>query len=267
MVEEIEDPAGQTVQTATRVAMTAASVVAEQVARYRREQAQRLAQAEGAEAIRLQARWDAQKSAAHSELRAADERWLDRASPRETADLWQTTQVWAGAEPEDFSAEAARIRAEIERRYELDLVEAEKEGRELAEELHQLGDTQRQRERNHEREASADVARAGAISADAGQDAVLDHAEAERSSAAHDGLKANDLDAQADGVDYDSDARRATLSQRVRDGGADTETVNARVTASNANGRPSRLANMRRGKMHIPNRAPEQRGKGAEIQR
>ena len=267
MVEEIEDRSAETVQKVTRVAMTAASMLAEQIARQRQQQAQRVVDAEGAEAARLQARWDAQKAAAHAEFGSADQQWFDRAAPRETADLWQSSKVWVGVEPEEFGVEEARVRAEIERRYDINLVDVDREGRELAEELRELADAQRVRERESDRAATADEFGAGVVVAGAGQDAALDRAESERREAARSSSMANDLDAQADGVEYDSDARRSALAERARAGGADVETVDARVKASNANGRPSRQAGARRKKVATPSRPPAQVSKAAEIQR
>lgn len=267
MVEEIEDPSSQAVQQAIRIALTAAGMLAEQIARQRQEQAQRIVDAEGAESERLQARWDAQKAAAQVELTSADDRWFDRATPRDTADLWQTAQVWAGVEPEDFGAEETRIRAEIERRYDLDLVDVDRQGRELAEELRERADAQRAREREQDREASADEFSAGAVAVGAGQDAALDRAESEHREATRAGGAANDLDIQADGVEYDSDTRRAALAQRARNGGADVETVEARVTASNANGQPARQSVLRRKRIATPNRPPTHVSRDIENQR
>lgn len=267
MVEEIEDPSVETVQKVVRVAMTAASMLAEQIARQRQQEAQGVADAEGAEAVRLQSRWDAQKAAAHAEFGSADQRWFDLATPRETADLWQSSKVWVGVEPEEFGAEEARLRAEIERRNNINLVDVDREGCELAEELRELADAQRIRERESGRAAAGDEFGAGAVMAGAGQDVALDRAESERREAARSSSMAGDLDAQAGGVEYDSDARRAALAERARAGGADVETVNARVKASNANGRPSRQAGVRRKKVATPDRPPAQVSRGSEIQR
>ena len=76
----------------------------------------------------------------------------------------------------------------------------------------------------------------------------------------------NDLDAQAGGVEYDSDTRRTALAERARNGGVDAETVDARVRVANATGRPSRHSGGWRKRVGR-SRPSAQISKGAEFQR
>ena len=268
MVEEIDDPAHEVVQKSSRVMMMAASMVAERVARERQRRQQEAADAKGAEAALLRARLDSQKAAARAELRAADAQWFDRASARETADLWQSAEVWNRVEPETFGAEQARIGQEIERRYDVDLGGVDQEGRDLAEELRARADAELVHEREANREAILDETGAGVQVAGAGQDAARDRAATERRDANRSGSMAADLDAQAGDVDYDSDAHRDALADRARQGGADEPTVEARVRASSANGRPSRQAATPRKRPRTSTRPKvAQPSKGAQIQR
>ena len=263
LAEEIEDPTSEAVQRTTRIAQTAAS--RSHGSGRNARSASLTSRARRPTGCRHE--WDAQKTAARAELGMANDRWFERATPRETANFWQSAQVWVRVEPDDFGVEEARIRAEIERRYDTDLVDVDREGRELADELRELADAQRRREREFECETAADQAGVGVVVVGAGQDAALDRAESERHEAARSGSMANDLGAQTDGVEYDSDARRAALAERARAGGSDAETINARVKASNVNGRPSRHAGARSKRVATPGRPPAQASKGVEVQR
>lgn len=252
MVDENEDAAQETISKVSRVAITAASMAVQAIAKQREQRARELAEAEADRARELQSRWDAERAAAHAQLATADDVWLDRASPAEVAGAWQTAAVWAEFEPGAFADIESRLASEIERRYGIDPRTAGTDGLDVAADMHALADAERAHELEHDeaaRDAGArsaaaerdDELGAGIVMSGAAQDAAAEQV-AERGSAAAHGHAANALDIDADGVAYDSDARRSALAERAATGGAEPDAVRARVVAANANGKPGRQA-------------------------
>ena len=263
MVEESEDAAQETMSRVSRVAVTAASMAVQAIAKQREQRARELAEAEADRARELQSRWDAERASARAQLAATDNVWLDRATPQEVAGAWQTAAVWAEFEPDAFAGTEARLAGEIERRYGIDPRTAGTDGLEDAGDLHALADAERVREREHDeaaRDAGArseaaerdDELGAGIVMAGAAQDAA-----AELGSAAAHGHAASALDVDADGVEYDSDARRSALAERAGDGGAEPDAVRARVVAANANGKPGRQATSATSRAAAKSRSPQ----------
>lgn len=278
MAEEIEDPSQAVVSKAARLAITAAAVAAEQIARQSQRAAQDLAAAEGAEAERLQSRWNAERSAARTYVGSADDGWLERASVDEATEVWRTANVWSQFEPEAFAADEARLAAAIEARYGVDVRRVDVDWRAESGDLRGIADAERAREREAEQAREAERARervldrddefgAGLVISGAGQDAVDDRAATEQGEVVGRARRAAALDVAADDVDYDTDTRRASLAQRAAAGGADEKTVEGRVVASNANGRPGRQATVRRGKRTAMERPSAGTSKSAEIER
>ena len=253
MAEEIEDPSQAVVSKAVRLAITTAAMMAEQVARQCRRAAQDLAAAEGAETERLQSRWNAERSAAHTYVGSADDAWLERASVDEAAAAWRTASVWSQFEPETFAADV--------------------DGRAEAGDLRGLANAERAREREAEQAREAERARERVLARDdeigaslmmgrATQDAAVD-----RTATVGHARRAAALDVDADEIEYDTSARREALSQRATAGGADAKTVGARVVASNANGRPARQATTSCGRTATVGRRSATHSKSAEIER
>lgn len=278
MAEEVEDPSQAVVSKAARLAITAAAVVAEQVARQRQRAAQDLAAAEGAEAERLQSRWNAEGSAARTYVGSADDAWLERASVDEAAEAWRTASVWSQFEPEAFAADEARLAAAIEARYGVDVRRVDVDGKGEAADLRGLANPERVREREAEQASEAERAReralerddeigAGLVMGGAAQDAAANRAATEQGEMVGHARRAAGLDLAADDVEYDTDARRAALAQRAAAGGADEKTVEGRVVASNANSRPGRQATTRRARPATLGRPPTTPNKSVEIER
>lgn len=276
MAEEIEDPSQAVASKAARLAITATAMVAEQIARQRQRAAQELAAAEGAEAMRLQSRWDAERSAARAYVGSADEAWLERASVDEATDAWRTASVWSQFEPEAFAADEERLAAAIEARYGVDVHTVD--GRAEAGDLRGLVGAERVREREAEQAREDEQARARVLDRDdeigatlvmgsAAQDAAADRAATEQVEVVGHARRAGALDMAADDIEYDTDARRTALAQRATAGGADKKTVEGRVVASNANSRPGRQATERRARPPSMSRPPQAPGKNAEIER
>jgi len=276
MTEEMNDPARETMEKSTRLAIIAASGAVQLLAKERERRARELAAAETAEAERLQSRWDAERAAARARVALADQAWLDNATVHETAGVWQTAAVWSQFEPDAFAADEARLAAEIQRRHGLDARAVGALGMDENGDLRALADAERQRQREHEGAARSsstkadeleDEVSAGVVLGGISQDAAADRAAAEQADAATFEGSADELDISADDVLYDSDARRNALAQRAASAGVDTPTVEGRVLASNANARPNRLATSRRVRAKAASRPAPQQAKDVEIGR
>ena len=85
--------------------------------------------------------------------------------------------------------------------------------------------------------------------------------------ATSDERRADAIDATASDVEYDTDARRAAFAQRAIEGGVDRKSVDGRVIASNANGRPGRQATQLRARSASMARPTAVPIKNAEIER
>lgn len=267
MVEENEDAAQETMSKVSRVAVTAASMAVQALAKQREQRARELAEAEADRARELQTRWDAERAAARAQLATADDVWLDRASPEEAAAAWQTAAVWAEFEPGAFADVESHLAAEIERRYGIDPRTAGTDGLDVAGDMRALADAERVRELEHDeaaRDAGArnvaaerdDELGAGIVMTSAAQDAAAERSVELGSADAH-GHAANALDVDADGATYDSDARRSALAERAAQGGAEPDAVRARVVAANANGKPGRQATSATSRAAAKTRTPQ----------
>lgn len=270
MAEEIEDPSQAVVSKAARLAITAAAMVAEQIARQRQRAAQDLAAAEGAEAERLQSRWNAERSAARAYVGSADYAWLERASVDEVAEVWRTVNVWSQFEPEAFAADEERLAGAIAARCGVDVRRVDVDGRAESGDLREIADAEQAREDDRARgrvlERDDEIG-AGLVMGGAAQDAAADRATTEQGEVVGHGRRAAALDVAADDVEYDTDARRTALAQRATAGGADKKTVESRVVASNANSRPGRQATTQRSRPTTMGRPPAAPSKNVEIER
>ncbi|MFQ1004381.1 hypothetical protein [Modestobacter sp. SSW1-42] len=104
-----------------RVALTAAGLVAEHLARARAERMRRETAESTASARELAARLVAERAAARAQLAVVDRReWWDNAQARDVADAWETAQLWRQVEPEAERAVATIVR-EVRDRYGVDL--------------------------------------------------------------------------------------------------------------------------------------------------
>ncbi|WP_159537048.1 hypothetical protein [Aeromicrobium sp. 9AM] len=268
-----EQSAQETIEKSTRLAVSGA---AQLLAEGRERRAREITEAEAVEDERLQSRWDAERAAARVRVASADQAWLDNANVHETAGVWQTAAVWSQFEPDAFAADEARLAAEIQRRYGLDARAAGALGLDEAGDLRGLADAERQRQREHEdaarsasneSESLEDEVSAGVVLGGISQDAATDRAAAEQADAAAFERNADELDITADDVLYDSDGRRNALAQRAAAAGVDTPTVEGRVLAANANGRPGRLATSKHARTRATRMPAPQPAKDVQIER
>ena len=115
------DGINETFESTARVAMTAAGLLAERIARAR-QQAQHDAQAASEQQAReLQTRLDAERGAARASLAPVQrDEWWDNASAEDIGDAWQTANAWRDVDP-DADRATGRIRDELRGRYAIDV--------------------------------------------------------------------------------------------------------------------------------------------------
>ncbi len=240
------DGVNETFESTARVALTAAGLMAEQIARAR-QQAQHDAQAASEqEARELQTRIDAERGAARASLQPVDrDEWWDRAGPEDIGDAWQTANAWRDVDP-DAQRSADRIRDELRRRYAIDVdsldadpgaVREALERRDRAEQL-----STESRERARQEQATAQLLLRDADRADAQQDPGR-----------------GDVDRDHAEEHYDSAERRRDMAADL-EGVADAETVEARVVSDTNHSRPPEEALASGGPQRTP-AARRSRGK------
>lgn len=208
-----------------RVALTAAGQLAERAARARELEARRAHAASEQEARELQARLDAERTAARAALAPVHrEEWWQHAEPGDIAAAWETAQTWKDLDPEARRARE-RIHDVLRERYGLDThdlradpaaVRGALTARDGA--LRGAGD---ERARGRDEAGDAVALLAGADRQDSSQ-------EAERSA-----------DELADVNDYVAEAGSREGLAAALEGVADAEAVEARVVAATNQGRPA----------------------------
>lgn len=225
---------------AARVVVAAAAAVARKVADQLREQADQRRAAEGAEADRLQARWEAGRAAARAQLAPVDERWLQRATPDQAAEAWGTAHAWSSVDP-SFRDDEVRLEQGIRDRWGVDVQDLSDEAS-----LRHAADVEREDARDERAAGNADeIAAGGVLVGTKDEVAALEDSSREFSNAETSADAAASLDASADEAGYDSDACREQLSQRAVDSGVDPEVAQGRGRAANANAVPVKGATRR----------------------
>lgn len=217
------DGIDEAIESMSRVGLTIAGRLGEQLARAH-EQAQRRTQAaEEQQARELQARFEAERAAARAQLAPVmDNRWWDTASARDVERVHETATAWKDHDPTARSA-AETIRDQVQRRHGLDL---DNLGADEASVAAALAKAERDREQAQQERASGrdDTTQALQLLAEAERedrgrqqdvDSENQHPEALREEAT---------------LDYDSAQRRHELAASL-EGVADREAVQARLTA------------------------------------
>lgn len=236
----------EAIEGMSRVGLTVAGRLGEQVARVR-EQALRRAQAvEEQQARELQARFDAERAAARAQLAPVmDNRWWDTASGRDIERVHEAATAWKDHDPAARSA-AEVIRDQVQRRYGMDV---DNVGADDASVVAALAKAERDREQaEQERGAGRDeTAQAAQLLAEAARedrDRKQDVTEANQRPEA--------LGEEA-GTKYDSAERRQELAASL-EGIADREAVQARLSADQDQGTPPNAA-----VAQAPGRSPKAR--------
>lgn len=111
----------EAIEGMTRVGLTVAGRLGEQLARTREQELRRAQAAEEQQARELQARYDAERAAARAQLAPVmDNRWWDTASGRDIERVHETATAWKDQDPAARDA-AEAIRDQVQRRYGLDV--------------------------------------------------------------------------------------------------------------------------------------------------
>lgn len=111
----------EAIEGISRVGLTVAGRLGEQLARTREQELRRAQAAEEQHARELQARFDAERAAARAQLAPVmDNRWWDTASGRDIERVHEAATAWKDHDPAARDA-AEVIRDQVQRRYGLDL--------------------------------------------------------------------------------------------------------------------------------------------------
>jgi colicin import membrane protein len=224
----------EAIEGMSRIGLTVAARLGEQLARAREQELRRAQAAEEQQARELQARFEAERAAARAQLAPVmDNRWWDTATGRDIERAHEAATAWKDHDPAARDA-AGAIRDQVQHRYGLD--------------IDNLG---------------ADEAAVAAALAKAEQD--RDQAEQERRAGRDENAQAVQLLAEADredrdqeqdvteenqrpealaeeaGLKYDSAERRQELAASL-EGVADREAVQARLSADQDQATPPTAA-------------------------
>ena len=222
------DEINETFESTARVAMTAAGLLAERMARAR-QQAQHDAQAASEQQAReLQTRLDAERGAARASLAPVQrDEWWDNASAEDIGDAWQTANAWRDVDPEADGA-TGRIRDELRGRYAIDVDSLDADPEAVREALERreraLAVAVEERQRAQQEQQTAQLLLRDADRADAQQDPQRADVGRER------------------GEDHYDTAEGRRDRAAGWEGVADDEAVEARVVADRNQGRPAHEA-------------------------
>lgn len=229
MSEVASDGMDEAVAGAVRVAVSASSAAAAQLARARERNA-REAQERGQEAARdFAQRREAQWQDTRAQLSPVmQDQWWQGASPEDIGRAYANAKAWEGRE--EVAPFAGRIRDEVQRRYGVDVDAVG--GEHLAERISPESDSERQGE-----QAQQDRAEAERLMEDADRAERESHTDApDRASEEQDRA----TNAEADGrALYDSAERRESMAEGMRRSGVEPEVVAGRVQADTGQGAPA----------------------------
>lgn len=255
---------------AVRTAVAVAAQLAQQIARMREQSAREAEAASAQRAREFQARLDAERAAAHAALAPlAREDWWQRADQEQIMRAYEVAHAW-----EEIDAPARehadRLREEISQRYGVDALNPHADPERVRAEMARVESERAAATRlllddpeGRERDALKRQDQADTLEADppggSPEDLAERAAEHDRhiGTAAGDTAAANQLEADAGDVEYDSATRRAALAQRLDEHGIDPEARDARLTADKGYGapaaqavvRPKRTVGVRKGSM------------------
>ncbi|KSU69990.1 colicin import membrane protein [Pseudarthrobacter enclensis] len=236
----------EAIEGMSRVGLTVAGRLGEQLARAREQELRRAQAAEDQQARELQARFDAERAAARAQLAPVmDNRWWDTATGRDIERVHEAATGWKDHDPAARDASDV-IRDQVQRRYGLDVDNLGADETSVAE---ALAKAEREREQaEQERRASHDEnAQAAQLLAEA------DREDRDREQdVAEENERPEALREEA-GTRYDSAERRQELAASL-DGVADREAVQARLSADQDQGTPPSAAVAK-----APGRSPKAR--------
>jgi colicin import membrane protein len=230
----------------SRIGMTVAGRLGEQLARAREQQLRRAQAAEEQQARELQARFDAERVAARAQLTPVlDNRWWDTANGRDVERVHTTATAWKDHDPTARSA-AEAIRDQVQRRYGLDV---DNLGADEASVAEALAKAERDREQAQDERGTGrdEGAQAGQVMAEA------DREDRDRQQDADEENQRPESLAEEADLKYDSAARRQELADSL-EGLSDREAVQARLSADQDQATPPSAAVAK-----APGRSPKAR--------
>jgi colicin import membrane protein len=228
------DGIDEAIEGMSRVGLTVAGRLGEQVARAREQALRRAQAAEEQQARELQARLDAERAAVRAQLAPVmDNRWWDTASGRDVERAHEAATAWKDHDPAARSA-AEVIRDQVQRRYGLDV---DNLGADEVSVSSVLAKAERDREQAKQEGSTGrdETVQAAQLLAEA------DKEDRDREEdAAEESQHPQTLREEA-GLKYDSAERRQELAASL-EGVADHEAVQARLSADQDQGTPPSAA-------------------------
>jgi colicin import membrane protein len=224
----------EAIEGISRVGLTVAGRLGEQLARAREQELRRAQAAEEQQTRELQARFDAERAAARAQLAPVlDNRWWDTASGRDIERVHQAATAWKDHDPAARDA-ADVIRDQVQRRYGLDVNNLGADEASVAE---ALAKAEREREQaEQERRAGRDEnAQAVQLLAEA------DREDRDRQQDAEEANQRPEALTEEAGVKHDSAERRQALAASL-ESVADREAVQARLSADQDQATPPTVA-------------------------
>lgn len=236
----------EAIEGISRVGLTVAGRLGEQLARAREQELRRAQAAEEQQARELQARFDAERAAARAQLAPVmDNRWWDTASGRDVERVHEAATAWKDHDPAARDA-ADVIRDQMQRRYGLDVDNLGADEASVAEALakaerdREQAEQERHAGRNEKAQAKQLLAEADREDRDRQQDADEENQRPEAL-------------AEEAGLKHDSAERRQALAASL-ESVADREAVQARLSADQDQGTPPSAAVAK-----APGRSPKAR--------
>ncbi|MGN7150785.1 hypothetical protein ACTHQ6_17505 [Arthrobacter sp. SAFR-179] len=228
------DGIDEAIESMSRVGLTVAGRLGEQLARAREQELRRAQAAEEQQARELQARFDAERAAARTQLAPVmDNRWWDTASGRDVERAHETATAWKDHDPAARDA-AEVIRDQVQRRYGLDV---DNLGADDASVSEALAKAERDREQaEQERRTGRDEnAQAVQLLVEA------DREDRDRQQNVDEDNQRPEALAEEAGLKYDSAERRQELASSL-ESVADREAVQARLSADQDQATPPSAA-------------------------
>ncbi|WP_139006915.1 hypothetical protein [Arthrobacter crystallopoietes] len=224
----------EAIEGISRVGLTVAGRIGEQLARAREAALRRAQAAEEQQARELQARFDAERAAARAQLAPAmDNKWWDTASSRDIERVHETATGWKDHDPAARNA-ADTIRDQVQRRYGLDVNNL---GADESSVAAALAKAERDREQASEERGTGreETTQATQLLAEA------DREDQDRQQATVEENESPEILREEATLKYDSTERRQGLAASL-DGVADREAVQARLSADQDQGTPPSAA-------------------------
>ncbi|GAB2722719.1 hypothetical protein ACX801_20980 [Arthrobacter bambusae] len=224
----------EAIEGMSRVGLTVAGRLGEQLARAREQALRRAQAAEEQQARELQARFDAERATARAQVAPVmDNRWWDTASGRDVERVHEAATAWKDHDPAARSA-AEVIRDQVQRRYGLDV---DNLGADDASVAAALTKAERDREQaEQERRAGGDeTAQAAQLLAEAAREDQDREQDITKENQRPEVLR------EEAGIKYDSAERRQELAASL-ESVADREAVQARLSADQDQGTPPSTA-------------------------